>query len=134
MCCISAVLKARTETGRSNLTLFFLYLPSPPTTFFLFSDSKAKLLNMDLHKDTVNINRLENIFFLKHPSYGSCSLEMTDNFKALFLDCFVKTVKLLCPRRHFRGATVNLSQARPNILPQFFLPVVSYKSVLKPKI
>ena len=34
----------------------------------------------------------------------------------------------------FRGATANLSQARPNILPQFFLPVVSYKSVLKPKI
>ena len=94
---VCVVLKARTETGRSNLTLFFLYLPSPPTTFFLFFDSKAKLLNMDLHKDTVNINRFENIFFIWHPSYGSCSLEMTDNFKALFLECFVKTIKLLCP-------------------------------------
>ena len=68
---ISAVLKARTETGRSNLTLFFLHLPSPPTTSFLFFDSKAKLLNMDLHKDTINMDRFENIFFLKHSSYGT---------------------------------------------------------------
>ena len=36
--------------------------------------------------------------------------------------------------RSVRTATANLSQARSNILPQIFWPVVSYKSVLKPKI
>ena len=33
-----------------------------------------------------------------------------------------------------KGAGVNLSQARPNILPQFFLLIFSYTSILKPKI
>ena len=32
-----------------------------------------------------------------------------------------------------RDATANSSQARLNILPQFFWPVVSYKSILNPK-
>ena len=81
--CISAVLKARTETGRSNLTLFFLYLPSPPTTFFLFFDSKAKLLNMDLHKVCVNINGFENIFFLTYLSYGKGQLISKENCQAV---------------------------------------------------
>ena len=106
---ISAVLKARTETGRSNLTLFFfLYLPSTPTTFFLFFDSKAKLLNMDLHKGTVNINRFEKIFFLKHPSYGSCSIEMIDYFKALL--CENRQIYLIV---YWLNSLSSISSARP---------------------
>ena len=34
----------------------------------------------------------------------------------------------------FRGVMTNLSQERPNIHPKFLCPVVSYKSIFKPKI
>ena len=74
-----------------------------------------------------NIKRREKIqFYVKIQTFL--------NILSFLFYVFLINLTVFITSTTIRDATASLSQARPNILPRFFWLVVSYKSVLKPKI